>query len=127
MPVALAEYPVYAPINPSFVGGDPLVGAYLLNKAQITNEYDPPSSGSGGTIFTSPAPATPSVDTDRIAERIDELIDSITESIDSTLGGVGDSLGSAISQGGSAGVAPIQIAPVNLNVQGGQGNTQLAQ
>jgi curli production assembly/transport component CsgF len=37
---------VWAPVNPSFVGGNPFNGAYLLNSAQLQNdkkESQPPS------------------------------------------------------------------------------------
>ncbi len=43
-----AELPVYAPINPDFLGGNFLLGGFLLNKAQATDETKPqPKSGGG--------------------------------------------------------------------------------
>lgn len=35
---AAAEFGAWAPINPTFLGGNPFAGQFLLNKAQATNE-----------------------------------------------------------------------------------------
>lgn len=35
---------VWAPVNPSFVGGNPLTGPYLLNSAQSQNDMKEPQS-----------------------------------------------------------------------------------
>ena len=40
-PVAASEL-IWKPINPSFVGGDPLNGAFLLNEAQLQNDKQLP-------------------------------------------------------------------------------------
>ena len=44
-PVAASEI-VWKPINPSFVGGNPLNGAFLLNEAQLQNDKHLPRSQS---------------------------------------------------------------------------------
>jgi curli production assembly/transport component CsgF len=38
---------VYQPVNPSF-GGNPLNGTFLLNQAQLQNDFDKKSSGASG-------------------------------------------------------------------------------
>lgn len=40
-PAAASEI-IWKPINPSFVGGDPLNGAFLLNEAQLQNDKQLP-------------------------------------------------------------------------------------
>jgi curli production assembly/transport component CsgF len=42
-PAAASEL-VWKPINPSFVGGDPLNGAFLLNEAQMQNDKQLPKA-----------------------------------------------------------------------------------
>ena len=39
-----ADELVWAPVNPSFVGGNPFNGAYLLNSAQLQNDMKAPQS-----------------------------------------------------------------------------------
>ena len=42
-PAAASEL-IWKPINPSFVGGDPLNGAFLLNEAQLQNDKQLPKA-----------------------------------------------------------------------------------
>jgi curli production assembly/transport component CsgF len=42
-PAAASEL-IWKPINPSFIGGDPLNGAFLLNEAQLQNDKTLPKS-----------------------------------------------------------------------------------
>jgi curli production assembly/transport component CsgF len=42
-PIAASEI-VWRPINPSFVGGNPANGTFLLNEAQLQNDKNPPKT-----------------------------------------------------------------------------------
>ncbi|HHT9120152.1 MAG TPA: curli assembly protein CsgF [Candidatus Hypogeohydataceae bacterium YC41] len=44
-----AEFPIFAPINPTFLGGNPLNGPFLLNKAITTNEFNNVNDGKDST------------------------------------------------------------------------------
>ena len=100
-PVARAELPVYAPINPTFTGGNPLMGQVLLNKAVATREHEEddnpgnPGSGNPGNPTSSIGPA----------------IDRMMERLDRTLSNSSDSLGRALS------------TPINIQNVGGSGNS----
>lgn len=98
-PVARAELPVFAPINPSFVGGNPLMGPVLLNKAVATREYEEDDNPGN--------PGNPGNPTSNIGPAIDRMM----ERLDRTLGSSMDSLGKALS------------APINIQNVGGSGNS----
>jgi len=101
-PVARAELPGFAPINPSFVGGNPLMGQFLLNKAIATREEaDPPADPPGNSGNPSGNPAS----------SIGPVIDRMMERLDRTLSNSSDSLGRALS------------TPINIQNVGGSGNS----
>ena len=100
-PAARAELPVFAPINPSFVGGNPIMGQVLLNKAIATREEtDPPADPPGN----SGNPGNP-------ASSIGPALDRMIDRLDQTLGRNADSLGRALS------------TPINIQNVGGSGNS----
>lgn len=100
-PVARAELPGFAPINPSFVGGNPLMGQFLLNKAIATREEaDPPADPPGN----SGNPGNP-------ASSIGPVIDRMIDRLDRTLDRNADSLGRALS------------TPITIQNTGGSGNS----
>ena len=100
-PVARAEFPTWAPINPTFTGGNPLMGQVLLNKAVATREHEeddnPGNPGNSGNPTSSIGPAI-----DRMMERLDRTLERSS-----------DSLGKALS------------TPINIQNVGGSGNSPI--
>ena len=100
-PVARAELPTWAPINPTFTGGNPIMGQVMLNKAVATREHEEddnpgnPGSGNPGNPTSSIGPAI-----DRMMERLDRTLERSS-----------DSLGKALS------------TPINIQNVGGSGNS----
>lgn len=103
-PTSRAEFKVWAPINPQFIGGNPLNGPWMLRKAELTNEHDPafdddPSDNPGN-------PGNPAPD-------IGPVMDRFLDSLDRILGNSARSVERAIS------------TPINLQLTGGTGNTSV--
>jgi len=99
-PVARAELPVYAPINPTFTGGNPLMGQVLLNKAVATKEEEEDDNpGNPGNPGSNPSSS--------IGPALDRMLDRLDRTLDRNA----DSLGRALS------------TPINIQNTGGSGNS----
>lgn len=101
-PVARAELPVFAPINPTFTGGNPLMGQVLLNKAVATREHEEDDN-----------PGNPGNPSSNPSSSIGPAIDRMMERLDRTLSNSSDALGRALS------------TPINIQNVGGTGNSPI--
>lgn len=101
-PAARAELPTWAPINPTFTGGNPLMGQVLLNKAVATKEEEEDDNpGNPGNPGSNPSSS--------IGPALDRMLDRLDRTLDRNA----DSLGRALS------------TPINIQNTGGSGNSPI--
>ncbi|MFH1210556.1 MAG: curli assembly protein CsgF [archaeon] len=67
---ARADFGPWAPINPSFIGGNPFTGQFLLDKAKSTNEYQEDIGKKIEAMMN------------KLMKQLDEMTKEITDSIE---------------------------------------------